>query len=692
MKKLKLLIIVLISFAVILALVYSSGILVKPNFLTSSRLLEVDNYDVLTWQSNQEQIILDDYLSDSYTMAKPYIILDPYQMNPLSALVLFDAETDGEYKVSVVAENDYATLDTYFSFKKGRVEIPVIGLFPEKNNTIIIKNEEQTVTLNIETEPLPQDSQTIQLISSQVKEMEAGFTLFIACFNHSYTAVLDQDGAVRAYFSNQEMAHGSPIILLQNGHLISTGDETKQVPYNMTSLWEFNWLGKIYREIEIPNGVHHDLSELPNGDFLAVSNNVNMFETGTREDVVIIIDRNTGLVKTTYDFRTILDETRNPFNSFHPNILNALNVDWMHVNGAILDQEHNWLIVSSPIQSEIVAIDAETQEIQWILGPHEGYEGNSAYLSKYLLTPIGENFEWQWAQHHPMLLPDFDNNPDTLDILMLDNGQVKSFTEENAVSPENNTSRAVHFRIHLSDKTVEQVWEYGKERGNELYATFLGDANYMNTSGNTLITFGGQLKQNGITVDRIVDGVLGNVVINSTIVEVNPQNKVVFEVKIVSNDKTTSAETYQAHRIDFSSFSTTSILGVIKPERSGVFQYSTGDNITFIPNLYFGDLEATFNTLINENERLIIDGTLRYNDETYLLAQAVIVLRSFEKTYTFKSNSGLNGRFFSSIDLTSLNKGVYEISIAGGIREGNDVLNGKIHKGYFTTHYKIEIN
>jgi len=692
MKKLKALSLLLFSLCLIGSLVYFSGILVKPNPLTISSLEEVESYDVLSWQANQEQLILEDYSSGAYTLDDPYIIVDPYQMNPLSALILFNTERDEDYRITVVAQNDYASLSTLISTKKGRVEIPVIGLFPGTNNTILIESASQTVTYHIETEPLPQDFQTIQLVSARPLEMEPGFTMFIACFNHSYTALLDQDGAVRAYFSNLEMAHGSPIVLLKNGHLMSTGDETRQVPYNMTSLWEFNWLGKIYREIEVPNGIHHDFSELPNGDILAVSNNLNMFETGTREDVVIIIDRVTGLVKKDIDFRTILDETRSPFNNFHPNILNALNVDWMHINGALYDQEHNWFIVSSPTQSEVVAIDAQTNEIQWILGPHEGYEGSSAYLAKYLLSPIGENFEWQWAQHHPMLLPDLDNDAETMDILMLDNGQAKSFTQENAVEPELNTSRAVHYRIHLIDKTIEQLWQYGKERGNELYATFLGDANWMSSTGNTLITFGGQLKQDGITVDKIVDGVLGKVTIHSTIVEVDPLNHVVYEVKVLDNPYTTSAETYQAIRIDLSKMLVESHLGTIIGQRSGKFVTSTLDTTTTIPNLYLGKISVEFTQLIHENDRLIVDGTLFYKNQTYLLGQALIVLRSFDRTYTFTSHSGLNGRFFSSIDLSILDPGVYEVSIAGGIREGNDVLSGTLHKGYFTTKTKITID
>lgn len=94
---------------------------------------------------------------------------------------------------------------------------------------------------------------------------------------------------------------------------------------------------------------------------------------------------------------------------------------------------------------------------------------------------------------------------------------------------------------------------------------------------------------------------------------------------------------------------------------------------------------------MREGNRLVIDGNIRYNNNIYLLGQANIVLRSWDRTYVFKSNSGLNGRYFSSIDLSALEPGVYEISIAGGIREGYDVLSGTLHKGMYRTGYKVSI-
>lgn len=677
----------LVAAILIPASIYVSGILVKPNIFTVDKLVEVPDYDVLEWQHFREQQLLAEGAVSTYT--DPFVMIDPYAMNPLSAIVLFKADQAATYTITVDAPNDYAKLVTRVDREAGIVALPIIGLYPQTANTVIINNGQDEVILTITTDRLPRDFQDIQRIASSPERMQPGFTLFVACFDHSYTALIDQDGAVRGYFSNTSMAHGTSVITLSNGHLLSTGDELKQVPYHMTSLWEFDWLGKIYREIEIPNGIHHDVSELDDGTLLVVSNNANMFQTGTREDVAIIVDPLSGEVIKTYDFRTILDENRDPYTNFHPNILNALNIDWMHMNAAVMSPDYPWLIVSSPIQSQVVAIDRDTQEIAWILGPREGYEGTSAKLAPYLLTPIGEPFAWSWAQHHPMILDDVDQDPDTIDLVLFDNGQVKSFTKDLAVDPKDNTSRAVHYRIHWKNMTVEQIWEYGTERGNELYATFLGDANRL-SNGNTLITFGGQLKQNGVTVDKIIDGVFGDTVVTSRIVEVDLDHNVVYEIAVLNTQLTTSAETYQAVRVDLTHTSVLDDFGK-KGQRVGTIITLPQDTTLQLPNIYFGDLGGTFNQIVREGNRLVIDGNIRYKGKVYLLGQANIVLRSWHKTYVFKSNSGLNGRYFSSIDLSALDPGVYELSIAGGIREGYDVLSGTMHKGMYKTGFKVTI-
>ncbi len=671
----------------------AAGVFVMPSKAALAALTEVASFDILSGQAEREAEILEDYGAGTYSYEIPYVLVDPYGMNPCSALAVYDTEQPRDVSVTIEGDEEYSTYRYTVRSTGTRQEIPLLYLYAGRENHIVLDDGRgRIVQLSVTTEPLPEDFQTLELEASVPDLMEPGLTLLTACFEDSYTALIDPDGKTRGYLSNVRMAHGTTMLALRNGHMLATGDEYRQLPYNMTSLWEFDWLGKVYREFEVPNGIHHSLCELPDGNILAASNARDLFTAGTREDVAVVIDRTTGTIVKEYDYRKILDETRAPYHHFDPGVLHALNVDWMHMNSVHYDTEHAAVIVSSPIQSQVISIDSATGAIQWILGPPEGYEGNSAHLVEYLLTPVGSDFEWSWGQHGLDILPDADHDPDTIDLLMFDNGQNRSFTEADAISAENNYSRGVLYRIRLSDRTVEQLWQYGKERGSDGYATFLGDADHLPGTGNILIDFGGQLRVEGKPVDRIIGGVLGTIETDSRIVEVAPSGQVVFEIASRGNEYSSSAETYQVERLPVPAIMTVDApLGAVRGERVGESYLIPASATAKVPPIFFGKIDVSFRRFVNENGRLVVDGNLTYEERTYLLGKAMVIFRSRTRSYVFPANSGLNGRFFASIDTRGMAADTYRISIAGAVRMGNDAASGKTYQGHVPTEYKLTI-
>ena len=59
--------------------------------------------------------------------------------------------------------------------------------------------------------------------------------------------------------------------------------------------------------------------------------------------------------------------------------------------------------------------------------------------------------------------------------MMFDNGtaKVKLSDNDNRVSGDDIYSRAVVYHINTDDMTIEQVFEYGKERGPEWYSDWI---------------------------------------------------------------------------------------------------------------------------------------------------------------------------------------------------------------------------
>jgi hypothetical protein len=671
-----------------------SGVLVMPTQASLAKDTPVLGYDILQTQNQRELDILADYAKGSYTPQKPYIIQDPYQANPLSALILFETAQPAQVTVTVLGKNKYATFPFTITGFTTHHEVPVLGLYAGQANQVNLgiayqDGTQETSTQTLQTEPLPYDFPTLKVRVSKPEQMEPGIDLMISCLDTNYTYMLDAYGDVRGYFTNKNFGHCTAMRALQNGRLLATGDVEKLMPYNMYTLWEMNLLGKVFVEYEIPNAVHHDIIELPNGDFLAASNNANMpWGYTSREDVVIRIDRQTGAVIDQYDLTQILDPSRAPYTHYDPGVINAPNLDWAHMNSVAMDYTDNSIIVSSPIQSAVVKFNADTRKIDWILSSPEGWDGADSQYQQYLLKPIGANFEWQWGQHSAKILPDTDGDPNTIDILLFDNGQNRSFTQAGSVSPADNYSRAVIYRINEANRTVEQLWEYGKDLGSGAYATFLGNVDELPQTGNFNIDFGGMLRQNGVPVDDIVASVIGQQQVQSRVVEVQRDGQEVFDVSVTPNH-TSDSETYQVRKMDLYTVADEYTLGKSQGQRKGVVQ-ATGPTTYTLPPFFIPRITVQFSQLYQQNEALIVQGSFQFQGKSYMLGKVLFVLKNQQHQVIFASNSGLDGQFEGRFDLGTVPSGEYAIYVAGGVTNGMDA-QGKVNPGYNPTGYKIEV-
>ena len=139
--------------------------------------------------------------------------------------------------------------------------------------------------------------------------------------------------------------------------------------------------------------------------------------------------------------------------------------DWFHANAVIHDEIDNSLIVSGQAQG-LVKVSWDNK-LKWILAPHEGW--NSQYTEHLLSPPMRS-----WGQHAPNILPNGN-------ILLFDNGFGRGIWKCNS-----DYSRAVEYSISENQNgvggTVSQIWQYGKERGAEMFAPFISDVDYLDSS------------------------------------------------------------------------------------------------------------------------------------------------------------------------------------------------------------------
>ena len=151
--------------------------------------------------------------------------------------------------------------------------------------------------------------------------------------------------------------------------------------------------------------------------------------------------------------------------------------NWAHVNSVDYDPEDDSIIISSRHQSAIVKIGRD-KKVKWILASPEGWKKGWA---EKVLTPVDSKgnkvkcegstceggFDWTWTQHTAFKI-DEKSKGDVIYVSAFDNGDSRGM--EQPALPEMKYSRSVVYRIDQKKMTVEQVWEYGKERGHEWYS------------------------------------------------------------------------------------------------------------------------------------------------------------------------------------------------------------------------------
>lgn len=440
------------------------------------------NQDLLDQHENRHQEIMEEFQNGGYTLEEPFVIQDPYDRAPLSALVLFETDELMEVTVTVDGQReDMSISHTYAGYETSH-EVPVLGLYPDMENQVTISGETEDgesaeTNLVLETGSVPEGLLDLTVETAEPNQMEDGLT-FISP-SRAYPAGVDVNGDVRWYTSVQS---SNQFKRLENGNVLLATLEEEREDYD--TLTEMNMLGRVYQSIEFnmenqPSSrtLHHDTIVLDNGNYLAL-----IHDGGEEyvEDEMAEIDRETGEVVHRINFRDIFPA---PMYEDYTGS-GEEDGDWIHINAVWQTEDDESLLLSLRQQDTILKMSYPEGEIEWLLGYPEGWPEE---VEDYLLAPVDESVRFPGGQHAVEELPDQDGNEDTMDILMFDNNRIISRGEEEG---NEEYSRAVQYRIDESADTVEEVWSYGEERGTDFYSGIVSDADYLPESGNVLINSG----------------------------------------------------------------------------------------------------------------------------------------------------------------------------------------------------------
>lgn len=500
-KKKKVLLISLIGLVVIFIVLA----IISSFLFTANEKIETVQ-DMITEQSEKEKEIK----STGYTIDSPNVILNPYGNSPLTALVVFETEDEVSPEVTIVGKDELSTYT--HTFDKGTKHyLPIYGLYADYDNTVIIRYGDVRKELSIKTEALPEDFVLPEDIFAN-KEKLTNDLYFYTPSSSGYTCAYDVNGEVRWYLTNYALWK---IDRLENGHLLVSTERLINSPYYMTGLYEMDLLGKIYTEYSLEGGYHHDYYEMENGNLLVASDDFNN-SNGTVEDYIVEIDRESGAVVKSFDLKDIL-------NMEDGKSENWTSYDWFHNNSVWYDKNTNSITLSGRHQDAVINIDYETGELNWIIGDPTNW---SEEYQKYFFTPVGDDFEWQWSQHAAMITPEGY-------VFILDNGNNKSKNEEDYVKAEDSYTRGVMYKIDTENMTIEQVWEYGKERGSEYYSPYISDVDYIEKD-HYIVHSGGISYKDG-KVLNVPAGIGGADTLRSITTELL-NDEVIFELVLPTNN------------------------------------------------------------------------------------------------------------------------------------------------------------
>jgi arylsulfate sulfotransferase len=478
----------------------------------------------------------------------PALTLNPNGTTPLAAVL--ELTTSEPSRVTLSIDDGSTPYAVVFPETSTDHLLPVLGLKPNSSYVVTATAFSGTAVtaraaFSLQTDPLPPEFPSVQVVTSTESRMEPGFTL-IDRFRRrrteepaeTYSAIFDAAGEV-VWYSN---SGGRATRRLANGHLMYFVDN---------SMVESDLLGnQTVVPLQDPGlGLHHDLFPTEHGTLLSLSRtsveieNYPSSETdpdAPRETAVIrdepVVEFSmSGEVINVWPLVDMLDPTRIGYDSLNST---PQGLDWVHTNAVLHDPSDDSIIVSVRHQDAVIKFDRTTGELKWILGPHDNW---APEFQRYLLQPVGEAYESPYHTHAPMLTPNGT-------LLLFDNGNYRTSPWDGLepMPASDSYSRAVEYAIDEDRMQVTQVWQHGFGSSPRLYSNFVSDADWLPETGNVLINYGGLSFTDGVRNSELGWGLSA-----TRIVEVDRESpaNVVFDMILYNPDPARAIIVYRAERI-----------------------------------------------------------------------------------------------------------------------------------------------
>ncbi len=409
-------------------------------------------------QDGIRQSIQDEYEQLDYSLQEPYVKQNAFGLNTLSALVKFPTENETQILLTVKGKNGAPDITHTFDTFTTEHEIPVLGLYPNHKNEVIItardkSGKTETNTIFVET---PKANKRALFIPLQKEKTDDIHYYFI-----SEGAVFDENGHLRLDFKNGEMTY------YMQGELISESRNFGLKRYSLS--------GELLQEYAYPKdftSFTHGMARKPNGNFLVLGsflNTVAEFEgqkQSTQRDHIIEIDMQKGDVVKVWDLAKVMNPDRSVIiRSATQNY--GLN-NWCHLNGISYDRDDTSLVLSCR-HNGMIKIDDETGDLVWVFGPNQGFEksgrdGKGPAIADKVLTAVdaqGSPYSEKFQKGNEASA-DFKWPTKTHDAHAYGQNIFSIFDNAGSIYDKNvhttAYSNASIYRVDAEKMTVQQIW------------------------------------------------------------------------------------------------------------------------------------------------------------------------------------------------------------------------------------------
>lgn len=394
----------------------------------------------LALESRAKDMYFEDVLdTNKYSISSPLVIINPYGIAPLTAIALFNTKNACSVRCTICGIDNEKDLVTEITEPKTRHRIPIVGLYPNAKNTILIDITDSTGKTKCKTIQLQTLSAKASLLESvQIQkrtEAPSEDYIYVSGGFSQQSYMFDSQGTIRFYFNKKVKLYGTH--MLSNGHLLFPEEEISNPTFSnphSNIFHEMDFMGRVHKTYMVENGVHHYAAEKGEAGNILLATSTLEPPYGM-ENGVIEIDRQTGEVIKLLDLTPLFDST---YLTRH---------DWAHINSIQYLPEEDSIILSLRNLHSVVKIHWSSMEIEWILGDTKFWEPTT--MMDKVLKPADSHIAWFYQQHAAEIL---SSNNGKKEILIYDNHIATRRPLEHFIPTEE--SNLLVFTIDETSKTV----------------------------------------------------------------------------------------------------------------------------------------------------------------------------------------------------------------------------------------------